>query len=121
MSFQVTLDAEAAISRVEAMAQNVIDLHRKVPDELVAWQSEDMKRQFPNITTGGPGTWFTLIWPRSRQSRQRRKRPIAAPAVVRKGVVTSSGGGRPILRAELFDALKARMRGLLDQVMLKPK
>ncbi len=102
-----------------------------VGQEFLDWQTEDMNRNYPTLAAGethwgaDDSSWVTLIYPRSRLSSKRRRagtsgagrarRSTAAPRVVRKGVITV--GRRPILRAELFDKLRERMRALLSKLV----
>lgn len=109
--------------RLDDMIEDVARLHQQIPGEFVVWQTEDMNRRYPNIEESRESwitTWTTRIWPRSRlsdrrtaeqkrQQRQRGRRILFAP-------VARGGGERPILREELFEALRERMRVLLDAI-----
>lgn len=117
---------ESIQDRVDSMVEDIGRLHVAVPDEMIVWQTEDMNRKFPNLEEAGGEsylkTWVTKIWPRSRMPdrrqhrprRQRGRRVLFAP-------VGSKSGGRAILRPELFDALRLRMRALLDTISWKKK
>ena len=84
----------------------------QMPDELTAWQTEDMHRHYPNTDTPDNKTAVTDIWPRSRTYEKTHhktaplparihRRPIAAMPRL-KGTGHTPGTMRPILRAELF-------------------
>jgi len=129
ISFENPEVVEAIQDRVDGMTQQVGLLHLEVPAEFVAWQTEDMNRQIPNIETADEGwlkRWTTRIWPRSRASqswfgkkrvRGPRKRKTQSTFAARLRARVS--GPRPILRDELFEMLRERMRALLDKVSWK--
>jgi hypothetical protein len=121
--FAVSVDSADVLKRLDAMAEGIGSLQEMVPEEFLEWQRDDMKRSFPTATPQAGG-WATVIYPRSRLTRPRApgqkpgpkpgQRRIAAPTVVRKGVVVHSA--RPILRPELFEQLIDRMSALLASV-----
>lgn len=104
---EIKIDSAAAQRRVDAMVENVAALQDKVPAELEAWQREDMNRRYPNITRIDAMTSMTQIWPRSRLAPRPRQN-------LRRRIAVRLGGQRPILRAELFERLRERMRALLE-------
>ena len=101
------------LSEVEETIANMKDeigkfASSEMTQEFVDWQTEDMKRTYPNTTDEGASSIFTLIWPRSRKARPykpRVRRTIKAPLPR----LVRAPGERPILRPELFDQLCQRM------------
>jgi hypothetical protein len=110
--------------KIAAMADKVKELHKQMPQQLVEWQTVDMRRKYPNIQideTPESVEATTDIWPRSRlELEPGYKKP--ARAVMRKGptVARAKGAGRPppstrpLLRTELFTKLLDRMNALLE-------
>jgi len=126
----VSCDVSGVKQKLNELAANIAALapakgeQSTVLQEFVAWQEEDMNRKFPNVVIVGDMTAMTRIWPRGRQASKPRakkavkgprRRRMAAPTVVRKGRVVA-GGGRPILRPELFQKLCERMGAMLAKV-----
>lgn len=106
--FTFTVTAEFIGDGIDNRLQQIDSMRESIPLEMVAWQRDDMRRQYPNIEEIGD-SWLTLIWPRSRLEVRRR-----AQGRKRKTVFTRAAlGSRPILRPELFDKLHNRMRLLL--------
>jgi hypothetical protein len=109
---------------IDAMAEKVKALHKQVPQELVEWQTDDMRRRYPNIQvdeTNESVEATTEIWPRSRLEQepgfQRPKRPYVAkgPTQYRlRGAGRPPPSTRPILRQPLFAKLVDRMTKLLE-------
>ena len=107
-SIQFELDSVNAQARLSDMIDKIehtaVDV---MPVEVVEWQEQDMKRTVPNLDVQG-WTVSTLIWPRSRLAMVKRKRAkFGGPTRVARGL-------RAILRPELFQALRDRMRGMLN-------
>jgi hypothetical protein len=121
VSFSV--DSAAIEQTLNKMTQQLAGFPTQMGDELTNWQREDMHRHFPNTQTPDPHTAFTLIWPRSRLTDQKKHEHKAL--VVRRALPPTFIGqhrsARPILRPELFDRLVTRMRMLLDTTMTWPK
>jgi hypothetical protein len=117
---------DAIDDRLNGMVEDVARLHQRVPEQMIEWQTEDMKRRVPNLEETGESwmrAWITRIWPRSRRTDLKttfnRRRGARAPRPkARFGVRVRAvaGGPRPILRDELFDMLRERMRTLLDSI-----
>ena len=103
-----------------------------MPDELVFWQTDDMRRQRPNTETPDDKTAETQIWQRSnvaaskkgrRKRRRRRARrlkpynPSVADRKWRRSYRRSRGSPLPriggVLRVELFTTLCDRMRDVM--------
>ena len=112
--------------KLEATAKQVEELHKKVPQQLVEWQTEDMRRRYPNIQvdeTPESVEATTNVWPRSRLEQQPGFKRPACP-VVKKGPTMArlKGAGRPppstrpILRTALFTKLVNRMNALLEAI-----
>jgi hypothetical protein len=111
--------------KFEAMAEKVKALHKEVPKELVEWQTDDMRRKYPNIQideTPESVEATTEIWPRSRlelEPSYKRLRPKVkkGPTLIRaKGVGRPPPSTRPVLRTELFTKLVDRMNKLLEAI-----
>ena len=68
--FEVSVEGLEALSKkFDELDEQIKALQTEVPDELTAWQREDMHRRYPNTeanTTGGLIEASTEIWPRSR-------------------------------------------------------
>lgn len=117
---------DAVTERIDDMVHDVADLHNEVPEQFLEWQTDDMNRKYPNMEESGEWwirTWTTRIWPRSRlsdkrtpeQKRRRGRRVLFTP------IASTGDSSRPILRPELFEALRERMRVVLDKVTWKQK
>ena len=111
------------LKKFETFDKQVEDLHKEVPQQLVEWQTEDMRRKYPNIKvdeTEESVEASTEIWPRSRLELEpgfKRPRPTVkkGPTMARiKGVGRPPPSTRPLLRTELFTKLVDRMHGLLE-------
>ncbi|MFH0298360.1 hypothetical protein AAFX91_14175 [Bradyrhizobium sp. 31Argb] len=125
--FSVVLDDVInLVTKFDKLAEQVGNLHQAVPEELTAWQRDDMRRKYPNMTvtaTGNQTAAVTLIWPRARFERpQPGKQATRGPKVYRpRGVVgRQPTSNRPILREELKDQLDQRMLGLTREAMKWP-
>lgn len=120
--------------RMRDMAAAIKDFgHTAMPEELTAWQREDMHRKWPNTDVINYVRVETEIWPRSRGASQNLTRPRSElaprsrlstqrggrPNPIRKwqGRAASTRSSRPILRPELFDKLSARMRELMKSLI----
>ena len=112
--------------KIEATAKQVEELHKKVPQQLVEWQTEDMRRRYPNIQvdeTPESVEATTDVWPRSRLEQEsgfkRPARPVVkkGPTMARlKGAGRPPPSTRPILRTEMFTKLVDRMNALLEAI-----
>jgi hypothetical protein len=127
------VDIKADTSKMLARVQNMYDdlLTAKLetlPSEFEAWQVDDMHRKYPEVTFH-PGEQeaivMTRIWPHSRDeiaggARVRRlytiPKNISHKQVLRYEAQSRAPSGRPILRAELYEQLHARMVGILDSL-----
>jgi hypothetical protein len=114
----ITLDMGGLIARLEDMSKKLEEFPKQMADELTAWQTEDMRRRYPNTETEENAV-STEIWPTSRVVERDQKK-INKIIKARKssnmiGTVKRSGSTRPILRPELYDKLVARM----DELMAK--
>lgn len=91
-----------------------------IPYELEAWQTEDMKRQYPNTETPNAVSAETYIWPRSRTYERTHKKREARELLFKRRTPLGAmprlkgtpGGKRPILRQELLERLMDRVRSL---------
>jgi len=124
---EVKLDGlEGFQKKPEATAKQVEELHKKVPQQLVEWQTEDMRRRYPNIQvdeTPESVEATTNVWPRSRLEQEpgfkRPARPVVkkGPTMARlKGAGRPPPSTRPILRTALFTKLVDRMNALLEAI-----
>lgn len=123
--FLYTTDAEETLTRMQIQIRDVG--HQIIPDQLMAWQREDMKRQYPFATMPNFVSAETSIWPRSRtyervhKKREARVRRFRKPMSALPRITGTFGMGkqftatsrRPILRPELFDKLCERMEEVL--------
>lgn len=113
----IDFDSSAAQATLERMQEKIRQVgHEMLPEQLTAWQHEDMRRQHPKTETPGFFSAETTIYPRShtygkaggtvRRSRMPRAR------LIRPQPGTSSA--RPILREALYDKLRERMNKMLS-------
>jgi hypothetical protein len=110
----VTMDTARVLATVDNMIGQLAAAPRKMQDEMIAWQKDDMRRARPNVAMPDEHTVATVIWPRSRlpETKSRRRRRPALPSG-KRSLLRST---RPILRPELFDRLVERMRLLLAAI-----
>jgi hypothetical protein len=121
---------EALQKKLETFGQQIEELHKGVPEQLVEWQRVDMRREFPNIqidATQESVQATTLVWPRSRLEQEpgyrKPKRPVVrtGPAKPRiKGVGRPPPSVRPILREELERKLAERIDARGKEAMKWP-
>jgi hypothetical protein len=109
--------------RYELMIESLGEAHQQLPEQLIAWQREDMHRKYPNLQmreNGNETSVSTFVWPRSRRERNKEevKQGIRRSRWMRRQLgpkqYTVPGGSptrsmRPILRKELLDKLYERM------------
>jgi hypothetical protein len=125
MPFTIEVEADETLKQLDELQKKITDLHQEMPQTLVDWQREDMHRHFPNIETSGSDTETTAetsIWPRSRQSDQRKPGPSGtAPRRPRPKMAVPAGqrapSQRPILRPELFVKLHDRMVDMIKKAL----
>jgi len=118
------------LKKFETFDKQILDLHKQMPQQLVEWQTEDMRRRYPNIQvdeTPESVEATTNVWPRSRLEQQpgfkRPARPVVkkGPTMARlKGAGRPPPSTRPILRTALFTKLVDRMTKLLSEAMKWP-
>ena len=117
------------LKKFETFDKQVEDLHKEVPQQMVEWQTEDMRRKYPNIKvdeTEESVEASTEIWPRSRLELEpgfKRPRPTVkkGPTMARiKGVGRPPPLTRPLLRTELFTKLVDRMTRAVNEAMKWP-
>lgn len=125
--FNVQIFTDRAEARILAMQLLIRDFgHEAIPQELEAWQRDDMRRRFPKVETPNYVSATTTVWPRSRTYEQRhRERPLlqrlrrraltARPRLVGAGGGKPGGSQRPILRPELFAKLHVRMADIMKR------
>jgi hypothetical protein len=126
--FNIEVKSEVVEQRFDAMMERVKTFaHEEMPQGLTDWQTEDMRRKYPETATEATGAMpndvsaSTMIYPRSRTyeaTHPHRAHPVAK----RKAVLSSmpllrkSAMQHPILRQELFDKLVTRMSAMLSQI-----
>jgi hypothetical protein len=116
--------ADAINKTLDTMASNINEFgSRHMAAELTAWQSEDMRRQYPNTKQDDEKTVSTEIYPRSRLSQKRKPSLIKKP-LVRVYAKPRGGTGaaqvqstRPILRESLWERLCERMAALMSETL----
>jgi hypothetical protein len=123
-SFDIHLEgADRLVAQFDHMLDELEESHEKMQDVLVAWQTEDMKRKYPNLQVKQAGNTVsvrTMIWPRSRRERPKKEflKYIKQARRGRLGPRKYVPGGqaaaptpsrRPILRQVLVDKLHDRM------------
>lgn len=129
---QFGAELEGVGKSLKDMIEKVEQLGKQdVPDELVFWQTEDMRRQRPNTETPDDKTAQTMIWQKSnvartKKGRRRRRKvrrlkpynPVRADKKPRRAR-RSRGSPLPriggVLRVELFTELSERMRKLMQE------
>jgi hypothetical protein len=120
---------EPLLKKFETFDKQITELHKEMPQQLVEWQTEDMRRKYPNVKVDESNQSVeatTEIWPRSRLEQEpgfKRARPIVkqGPTITRlKGAGRSPASTRPILRTELFTKLVDRMTKLLSEALKWP-
>ena len=129
--FEIKVDGlDALLKKFDTFGKQVEELHYTMPEELVAWQRDDMHRKYPNLTTGTSSDETkasTEIWPRSREPSKDQHRHHQGPkahSIVRatprqhRGPLARSS--RPILREELVKKLHDRMLRLTAEAMKWP-
>ncbi|TYL87432.1 hypothetical protein [Bradyrhizobium cytisi] len=115
---------EVLSAKIAKMQAPLSELPITVPQEMEAWQRDDMHRKYPNTDTSTGSnevTTSTSIWPRSRQPSKDQHHKHQGPKQyrpVKRGPVVRSN--RPILRSELLTRLWERMRALASEAMTWP-
>ncbi|MBO4221959.1 hypothetical protein [Bradyrhizobium neotropicale] len=122
--FSVQVDGlDKLLAKFKVFERNLVQLRSDVPDQLMEWQREDMKRRYPNMTVNqrvDETEAATAIWPTSRRAaepghkryapRQLRPKRFGIP---QRGPQAKSN--RPILRAELQARCFERMRTVVTE------
>lgn len=111
MEIRIAVDAEALIDALDDAIARAEDMRDTLPAEFSAWQEQDMNRRRADTHAPDPDTVLTMITTRPRPPVIPRGRRPGAPIIRRR----RPGPPRPILRPELFDALRERMRALLGK------
>ena len=141
--FEVKIDGlDQLLKKFDTFGKQIAALQQSVPQELVNWQREDMRRKFPNVeteTSDNETSASTEIWPHSRleaQEEQARRQGLGpkqrGPAhyapkqhrIVHAGPKQQRGpmprSTRPVLRQELKQKLHDRMTRLTSEAMKWP-
>lgn len=116
----LTLEIEGvgeAVAAMDRMAEEIDGLYPlKMDEAFVAWQLQDMNRHYPSTVLDSPEIIYTMVYPRSRVVK-RRSTAVNKPKKRTTGIVVPRHGvARPILRPELFEMLRVRMRGMLGAI-----
>jgi hypothetical protein len=121
----IEVKTEAVKQRLDFMKERLETFsHTEMPQGLTDWQTEDMRRKYPETQTDTSNSEMvstsTMIYPRSRTYEQTH--PHRGHAVAKKRPVLSSMPRlktstlrHPILRSELFDKLLSRMSAMLSE------
>jgi hypothetical protein len=117
--FLDTVNAEETLTRMQIQIRDVG--HEIIPEQLMTWQREDMKRQYPFATLPNYVSAETSIWPRSRTYERTHKKRMTREALFKRSKSLSAmprlkgipGAHRPILRPALFTKLVERMSEML--------
>lgn len=116
------IDIEPTLERVVAMDDRIKSFAVSyVRPELEVWQTEDMRRKYPNVEIESLSAVFTLIWPRSRTYGQRHPKSLEARTQTFRRVSSPQHKGasetstRSILRPELLKRLVGRMDVLMGE------
>ena len=117
-----TLDAQETLTRMQIQIRDLG--HEIMPEQLTAWQVEDMNRKFPNTETPDYVTAETKIWPRSRIYERTHQHRVAREARFRRprssmprlvnNYGKSTGTSHPILRVKLYEMLISRMAEVMS-------
>ena len=119
--FNISLDASDVIDKLGEMEKKLKDFPKEMGEELTTWQTDDMRRRYPNIDV--TDTYVeTDIWPTSRLAQQPDKKKQAQIVRAKKQgkpvtVRPKGSGQRPILREELYEKLVKRMDDLLNRCL----
>ena len=123
------IDTSKVEARFNAMTKRISDFGAvEMPQELTAWQADDMHRSYPETKVEHQGSAdeisaTTDIFPRSRTYAAAHphrvyspRKPLSAmPRLIRASMMRN-----PILRPELFDKLVSRMSALLQDKLKWP-
>jgi hypothetical protein len=145
--FEIKIDGvDQLLKKIDTFGKQLDELQTTMPEALVAWQRDDMKRKSPNMTvetSGDETAASTEIWPHSRLEAQEEQARRHALGLKQGGPATIApkqpgparfapkqhrirGGGpvprsrRPILREELKQKLHDRMLTLMTKAMKWP-
>jgi chromatin segregation and condensation protein Rec8/ScpA/Scc1 (kleisin family) len=114
----ISIDSSAVSRRLDDMTARIERFGRMdMPAELLAWQTEDMHRKYPNQEEPDDSSTQTHIWPTSRlvlQKRHEQQEMHSAPRRRRRRPVIVRGH-HPILRLVLVERLHERMKALLRE------
>jgi hypothetical protein len=112
-------DPEAVLRNLDKVQRQTESLRAALPEEMDAWQEQDMKRRRANTrirTNVRPTSNFVLasttILPTSRWRFKKRRRLIRKRK--RTGLATMRSS-RPVLRPTLLQLFKQRFSDLLDR------
>jgi hypothetical protein len=141
--FEIKIDGvDQLLKKLDGFGKQIGELQQSMPQELVDWQRDDMRRKYPNLkvdSSGNETAASTEIWPHSRLETQeeRARRQHAGPKqrgpvsstpkqhrIVHPGPKQHRGpvprSTRPILRQELERKLRDRMIRLTSEAMKWP-
>jgi hypothetical protein len=115
-NLSISLDTSKVDEALEKMQEQLENFPKDMGEELTKWQTDDMRRRFPNTTVDDQSA-TTDIWPTSRLTERDRSKIKATLKASGKPVThgVRVKTNRPILREELYEKLKARMDKLLSE------
>jgi hypothetical protein len=108
----IVVDAIAIDIKLDAMSKELVLFEFHMREEMTAWQTEDMRRRYPN-TTMRDNVVQTSVWPTTRLAAKKKKKRSVVRRVVGGGGVKRPKSARPILRPQLVDKLNERMTKLM--------
>lgn len=127
--FEVKIEGvDQLLKKLDTYGKQIDELHTTMPEQLVAWQRDDMKRKFPNMQVDSAEietSATTQIWPHSRLAEPNKKRQGPKQHLIKRAGPRQAGGKappstRPILRVELAKRLWDRMMALTSEAMKWP-
>ena len=111
---EITVDATAIKKTLDTMVENIAHFPYDMDKEFIDWQTQDMHRQrpFTKLDAGASANTYTIIlsdYTRKMMQSRGPKRLV----IQQRGTISV----RPILRVELLDKLKERMKALLHNCL----
>lgn len=123
--FEVKVEGvDQLVAKLDKYQAQLTELQTGMPEEMDAWQREDMKRRYPSTdsnTVDTHTTASTTIKPRSAiptKNSIRRQGPKQHRPATKRGPLPPST--RPILRTELLRQLWTRMARLTAEALRWP-
>ena len=117
MPFEVKVESEKLEQQFGDMQKRVVDLDQELPQVFLDWQREDMNRKYPKVDEHGFMSVTTLVYPRSRLKRTRKKNSGKETRKRARIAAGRPGAARPILREELVEQLFERMTAMCKEAI----